>query len=357
VRDERWHLRAVALPDGDEPADWWIAGGRLHAEPVDGAADLPGGFVAPGLVDAHAHLTFEARDRLGLERGSPELIAAHLDLHRRAGVLAVRDAGSLPGVALAPEPGGGGRVVGCGPFLAPPGFFLSHLYEGTPAEGAVEAAQTRVRAGWPWVKIVADYPGGESSNPLDPQLGYPFDAVAAIADAVHAEGARLAVHVMGRIVREIVEAGADSIEHGNWADADTVREMAARGTAWCPTLTTVLGHIEPIAEHVPAARALLDRQRETLPLAVELGVTLLAGTDEEPHGSVAEEIAAMVRYGAPVKVALAAATTGARRYLELPGLEDGAPADLVTFDRDPRAGVEALREPVAVVAGGRLVAP
>jgi imidazolonepropionase-like amidohydrolase len=356
VSDERWHVRAVALPDGYEPADLWIADGRLTDAPVDGAEDLPGAFVAPGLVDAHVHLTFEARERLGLPRGSAELIAAHLDLHRRAGVLAVRDAGSLPGIALDPEPDGGGRIVGCGPFLAPPYFFLAHLYEGTPAEAAVDAARARVRQGWPWVKIVADYPGGESFNPLDPQLGYPLELVAAVADAVHEEGGRLAVHVMGRIVREIVEAGADSIEHGNWAEPDTVREMAARGTAWCPTLTTVLGHIEPIAEHVPAARALLDRQRETLPLAAELGVPLLAGTDEEPHGSVAEEVAAMVRYGAPPGVAIAAATTVARRYLGLAGLEDGAPADIVTFDRDPRTDVTALREPAAVVAGGRLPA-
>jgi imidazolonepropionase-like amidohydrolase len=356
MTDERWHLRAVALPDGTEPVDWWIAGGRLSAAPVDGAGELPGGWVAPGLVDAHAHLTFEARERLGLRRGSAELVAAHLDLHRRAGVLAVRDAGSLPGIALDPEPEGGGRVVGCGPFLAPPDFFLTHLYEGTPPEEAVDAARARVRAGWPWVKIVADFPGGASFNPLDPRLGYPFAVVAAVADAVHEEGGRLAVHVMGRIVRELVEAGADSIEHGNWADADTVREMAARGTAWCPTLTTVLGHIEPIAEQVPPARALLELQRETLPLAAELGVALLAGTDEEPHGSVAEEVAAMVRYGAPPEAAIAAATTGARRYLGLPGLEDGAPADIVTFDRDPRADVAALAAPTAVVAGGRMVA-
>ncbi|MEA2324783.1 MAG: hypothetical protein QOD81_4633, partial [Solirubrobacteraceae bacterium] len=34
---ERWHLRAVPLPDGDEPVDWWIADGRLSARPVDGA--------------------------------------------------------------------------------------------------------------------------------------------------------------------------------------------------------------------------------------------------------------------------------------------------------------------------------
>jgi imidazolonepropionase-like amidohydrolase len=352
VRDERWHLRAVALPDGDEPVDWWIADGRLSAEPVDGARELPGGWVAPGLVDAHAHLTFESRERLGLRRGSPELIAAHLDLQRRAGVLAVRDAGSLPGVALDPAPAGGGRVVGCGPFLAPPDFFLAHLYWGTPAEDAVDAARARVRAGWPWVKIVADFPG-DDGNPLQPHIGYPLDLVAEIAAAVHDEGGRLAVHVMGHIVGGVVDAGADSIEHGNWADADTVAEMAARGTAWCPTLTTVLGHIEPIAAGVPPARALLDLQRETLPLAAELGVTLLAGTDEEPHGSVAEEVAAMVRYGVPRPVAVAAATTAARRFLGLPGLEAGAPADLVTFDRDPHVDVAALRKPAAVVCGGR----
>ena len=116
MTDERWHLRAVELPAarlggsaapgvvGNEPADWWIAGGCLSRRPVDGARELPGGWVAPGLVDAHAHLTFEARDRLGLERGSYELVAAHLAEQRRAGVLAVRDAGSLPGVALEAEP-------------------------------------------------------------------------------------------------------------------------------------------------------------------------------------------------------------------------------------------------------------
>ena len=200
-----------------------------------------------------------------------------------------------------------------------------------------------------------DYPG-EDGNPLQPHIGYPLDLVADIAAAVHDDGGRLAVHVMGHIVGGVIEAGADSIEHGNWADADTVAEMAERGTAWCPTLTTVLGHIEPIADDVPPARALLDLQRETLPLAAEVGVTLLAGTDEKPHGSVADEVAAMVRYGVPRPAAVAAATSAARRFLRLPGLEAGAPADLVTFDRDPRVDVAALREPAAVLAGGRLVA-
>src|SRR5215213_5423621 len=194
---DRWHVHAAPLLEGGRPTDLWIADGRLHTEPVAGATDLPGAFVAPGLVDAHVHLTFETRDRLGLPRGSAELIAAHLEQHRRAGVLAVRDAGSLPGVAV---PNG---VIGCGPFLAPPDFFLPHLYDGTAPEDAVRAARERVRAGWPWVKIVGDYPVGEP-NPLRPVVGYPAELVARIADAVHEEGGRVALHVMGMFVREAV---------------------------------------------------------------------------------------------------------------------------------------------------------
>jgi imidazolonepropionase-like amidohydrolase len=51
-----WSVRAVPLPDGDRPADLWIdADGCLAAGPVAGAEPLPGRYVAPGLVDAHAH--------------------------------------------------------------------------------------------------------------------------------------------------------------------------------------------------------------------------------------------------------------------------------------------------------------
>src|SRR4051812_43822205 len=65
------------------------------------------------------------------------------------------------------------------------------------------------------------------------------------------------------------------------------------------------------------------------------------------------EVAALGRLGVRGAAAIAGATGGARRFLGLPGLESGAPADLVTFDRDPAGDIAALGTPVAVVAEGR----
>jgi imidazolonepropionase-like amidohydrolase len=139
-----------------------------------------------------------------------------------------------------------------------------------------------------------------------------------------------------------IEAGADSIEHGNWADADAVREMAARGIAWVPTLCTVM---ERYLEQIPPARFLVERQLATLPLAASLGLVVLAGTDEEPHGSVAREVAALIRYGLPPADAVAAATTAAHSFF---GVDAGSRS--VAFDTDPVVDPATLSRPVEVIA-------
>src|SRR4051794_35770401 len=338
--EARWHVRAVPVPGGGAPVDWWVADGRLSSAPVEGAAELPGAYVAPGLVDAHVHLTFEPHRRLGLS--GPELVAAQVDEHVRAGVLALRDVGSLPDASPV---AGSATVLACGPALAAPGSPLEHLFPGVPAQRAADVAAERARTGAPWVKLILDVP---DPTPLTPTLSYPPSVVAEIAAAAHEAGARLAVHVMGDNVGLALDAGADTIEHGTLASEDEVREMAARGVALVPTLSTVAGrYLEPMG-----ADAILDRARAALPLAAELGVPLLAGTDEEPPGTVAAEVGWMVRYGVPPEVAVAGASSAARAFFGLPALEDGAPADLVTFAADPAADVGALASPVAVVARG-----
>jgi len=47
----------------------------------------------------------------------------------------------------------------------------------------------------------------------------------------------------------------------------------------------------------------------------------------------------------------------AREFLGLPGLDGGAPAGFVVYDRDPVADLHMLDYPAHVVLGGRLAGP
>jgi imidazolonepropionase-like amidohydrolase len=105
-------------------------------------------------------------------------------------------------------------------------------------------------------------------------------------------------------------------------------------------------------------RRLHEQRYETVAAAYEAGVPVFVGTDAGgslAHGLVAQEVAELVRAGLPATSALDAACWGARSWLKRPGLEEGAPADLVVYDDDPREDVAVLAAPRLVVLRGRPV--
>lgn len=61
-----------------------------------------------------------------------------------------------------------------------------------------------------------------------------------------------------------------------------------------------------------------------------------------------------MRAGIPALEALSATTWAAREWLGRPGLSEGAPADLVVYDTDPRVDVRALAQPRRVVVNGKV---
>ena len=354
---QAWHIRAVDLPDGTTARDRWIVDGVLSATPIAGATTIPGGFVAPGLVDAHAHLTMDMSGT-GHATGSDELVRANADAHLAAGVTAVRDAGTVPGASL---PGRAGllHVKSCGGMLAPRGRYHESLLQPAEADEVVGLVAAAVAGGARWVKIIADFPGPDW-NWFGAEPTYPAATVREIVAVAHDAGARVAAHVSSLFVVELVRAGIDSIEHGPLMTVALVEEMAARGTAWTQTLSTVVAkHLDPLAAgDTPIARYLAGVYGEierSLARAVELDVPIMTGGDERPHGSVALEIAELRRFGLSGADALAAASIWPRAVLGLEALAEGAVADLVVYDTDPLLDLEALERPVAVLAVGSLV--
>ena len=223
----------------------------------------------------------------------------------------------------------------------------------------IEAALADVRRGAAWVKIIADFPGPDGNWFAAPP-SYPPELLETLVRAVHAAGARVLAHSTGLAAADLVRAGVDTIEHGMQLNCELLERMAERRIGWSLTMATALLHVGPIAEQAGPAgqyvRAELARVRELLPLAASLGVPLLAGTDELPHGALAREMAELQRFGLTPAQAIAAASTGARAFLGFPAFEPGAPADLVTFAADPRRDLAVLAHPQAIVFGGRLVA-
>ena len=351
------HVSGTLLP-GREHVELWTEHGRISHAPVAGAMTIAtGAFVLPGLVDAHSH------------PGAPEpgqpldeaVLRADLLAHRDAGVTAVRVAGApgrLPGwVGQDPQLP---RVVSAGPWLSTPGLFFPGWGREVAEAELPAAAAEEALASDGWVKLRGDWIVDEETfaEPRMLAAGVLTEAVR----RVHEAGGRVAIHAMHEVAcRRAVEASVDSLEHGLWLSHDLLPRMAAQGTALVPTYTPWAGQMAEIRALQPPARQwFLDGYARLGPLTVAAhaaGVAVLAGTDFRPHGRVADEVRHLAAGGLPPEVALGAACWTAREFLGLPGLDEGAPADFVVYDRDPLADLRALDHPAAVVLGGLPVTP
>jgi len=355
------HVRGVVLPD-DTTRDIWLVGDRVTFSPVAGATTVSsGGFVLPGLVDAHCHIGIAAG---GAPISTLDEARAAARVDRDAGTLAIRDAGSpLPYPELDDEadlP----RLARAGRHLAAP---KTHL-RGIPIECSPEelpgAAAEQARLGNGWVKLVGDWLDRSKAD-----LGPTFSpsVLAAAIDAAHEAGARVAVHTFSEdAVSTLVRAGVDSVEHGTGLSLDDIDEMARRGTVLVPTMINIETFADIAAradDKFPGYAAHMRALQSGFPAVVraahEAGVPIRVGTDAGGailHGLCADEMLMLhEKAGMSATDVLAAASWEAREWLGFPGLVEGGLADLVVYESDPRDDLRVVRAPSRIVLRGRVV--
>ncbi len=354
-----YRLRGVALPEG-EVRELWVADGRISLEPVPAAETLSdGGFLLPGLVDAHCHVGLGPAGPVDLDEA-----ARQAGTDRDAGTLLIRDCGSpidtrpLAGRADLPE------IIRAGRHIARTKRYVPRLAVELDDPAALPAAVAEQAAfGDGWVKLVGDWID-RSSGDLAPL--WPDDVLAEAVSAAHARGARVTAHVFAEdALPGLLVAGIDCIEHGTGLRDDTIAEMARRGVALVPTVINVANFpsfaAAAVAKFPRYAAHMTDlhaRARSTLASAVEAGIPVYVGTDAGggvEHGRVVDEVTALREVGLSAEAALGAASWAARRWLGRPGLEHDAPADLLVVDTDPRADLGALRSPSRVLLRGCVV--
>jgi imidazolonepropionase-like amidohydrolase len=354
------HLSGVVLPDGKH-RDLWVREGRFTFEPVPGAETVSrGGWMVPGLVDAHCHVGImrgggHAED---LTRAREQAVA-----EREAGVLALRDCGSpVDTRALDDEPDLP-TIIRAGRHIARTRRYIPGLGIEIEPEDLVEQTRVQARRGDGWVKLVGDWID-RSVGDLAPE--WPADVVAAAIAAAHEEGARVTAHTFGTdALPALIAAGIDCIEHGTGLTEELIGEMADRGTAVVPTLVNVenfpgfaAAGEKKFPTYASTMRRLYANSGAVVRAAFEAGVPVYAGTDAGggiDHGVIADEIRALCEAGIPAEHALAAGSWKAREWLGLRGIEEGAVADVVVYAADPRSDLTTLQAPQRTVLRGRVV--
>jgi imidazolonepropionase-like amidohydrolase len=353
----RLHVRGRELPDG-EPAQWWIVDGKLSAEPVAGAETVfDGGWIIPGLVDAHCHVGLGPGGAVGLDEA-----ARQAETERDAGALLLRDCGSPVDTRSLDDRDELPRIIRAGRHLARPKRYLPGVSLDLDDEAQLPAAVAeQARRGDGWVKLIGDWidRGAGDLAPL-----WSDETLKAAIDTAHAHGARVTAHVFGEdALPGLINAGIDCIEHGTGLTDATINLMVSCGTTLVPTLINIdnfPGIAESAARYPRYAdhmRDLYARGPQRIAAAREAGVPIYAGTDAGggiAHGRIADEVDALKRIGMNPTAALGAASWDARRWLRRPALDHGESADLLCYFDDPRHGADVLNRPDLVLLRGRL---
>jgi imidazolonepropionase-like amidohydrolase len=381
-------------------ADWGVVVRGTRVEAAGPAASLevppgarrltlPGQTLLPGLIEGHSHLLLHPynetswNDQILREPLAYRVARAvnHARATLLAGITTVRDLGSEGagyadvGLKRAIDEGviPGPRMLVAGPAMVATGTYAPRGFapELTIPQGAEEVsgleavtrvARDQISRGADIVKVYADYrwgPAGEA------RPTFTLDELRRIVEAASSSGRPVVAHASSpEGMRRAIEAGVETIEHGDGGTTEIWRLMVERRVALCPTLAAgdaisqYGGWKKGAAPEPPRIAA----KRASFKAALAAGVTMCFGGDVGvyAHGGNVRELELMVDYGmAPLDAVRAATSVNARLFHvedRVGRVAPGLLADLIAVEGDPSQETAALRRVRLVMQGGRIVA-
>ena len=361
--------------------------GASTAIPADAQMiDLSQEWVIPGLMDAHTHITFEMPVGVPFESSYLEESSAHRALRGLknaqdmlwAGFTAVRDVGNdanyasidvrrviVAGWFDGPTIQTSGKIIS--PFGGqskhfPPetGPFWRWEYVDADGEQAIRhAVRQNIYYGTDLIKLVAD------NGPYH----YSVEEIRAAVDEAHHANRPVAVHVVGgEAARNVIEGGADSVEHAFDFDDDLLSLTKAKGIFMVGT-DFPLEHLKRMAG-AKADPAVSEKEHDKivhrLRRAHELGVKVTCGSDcvdELPNHTradmmldyLAEYTAAGIPPAAILKYWITNPATLMRLDKERGSIAAGFAADIIATPASPLDDPQNLRKVNLVMKDGKII--
>lgn len=347
--------------------------GRGQPPPrVDGrTVDLGGRTIMPGLIDTHVHIA--GGDYFpGYEREAIGIAAVRTAEAARRTLLAgfttvrvassrdfldvdIRDAINL-GLMAGPRIIASGRGITC---------TGGHLHDAAmEVDGADEirkAVREHIKRGADSLKIMMS--GGVATAGLPVQSEqFSVEEVKTAVYEAHRVGMKVLTHSIGlQAIRNAIEGGVDSIDHGQYLDEECALRMKERGIYLVPTFGPFHYYTEvrkAEAWRIQRAEAIKDQHQRAFRLALEVGVPIAMGSDcgapsRFPNGENALELTLMVRNGMPASRAVRCGTSQAARlagvFDQVGSLEPGKRADLIVVEGNPLEDISLLQRGVQLV--------
>jgi imidazolonepropionase-like amidohydrolase len=336
--------------------------------------DVAGGTIMPGLIDTHVHLA--GGDYFpGYEHEAIGIAAVRTaEAARRtllAGFTTVRTASSRDfldldirdaiNMGLTPGP----RIIGSGRGITCTG---GHQHEvAIEVDGPDEirkAVRQHVKRGADSIKLMMS--GGVATAGISVQAEqFTVDEVKTAVYEAHKVGMKVLTHSIGlQAIRHAIEGGVDSIDHGQYLDAECAIQMKERGIYLVPTFGPFHYYTEVRkAEEwrIKRAEAIKEQHQRAFGLAMEVGVPIAMGSDcgmpsRFPNGDNALELTLMVQNGMSAAQAVRCGTSEAARLTgvldQVGSLEPGKFADLVVVGGNPLEDISVLQRGVQLVMKG-----
>lgn len=341
-------------------------------------------YILPGMIDSHVHI-IEEMGPINEKFARPfsynfYKAINHLQRTINAGVTTVRDAlGADQGIKQAVEDGLilGPRMQisvnaltitgGHGDKMTKSGMPLPTFIEDYPGlpngicDGVEEVrkkVREMLRAGADVIKVHAT--GGVTSPTDHPHFTqFSVEELKVMVQEAQFRGNRkVMAHAQGtQGIKNCIEAGIHSIEHGIFLDDEAISGMKEKDMFLVPTLLAPVSVIE-YAEELGMSEASINKSKEVIEAhsksfrkAVEAGVKIAMGTDAGvfKHGTNLRELELMVENGMTPMQAILASTKIAAECLgyenEIGTIDKNKKADFIILNDNPLENISILKDP------------